>query len=936
MSNSTCSEPNTEIIAYVNVGAADPAIVQNFAVQAAMTEACIPPNLGDAPVCFPVGACAAVAGAPSTGPNVCTLVGHPTALTLGETIVRGTLVPAIGFQPITADRPAPVSFIGWYRGWSVLEWNEGVPFSESAAKFTHGGTSPEELQRRILQLSATDAMTPPIAPPSFVPFVPAPLGTRLQRPTGTQDLTEPVWRGSGIDSFVSATTLKPSRRSHYQVGEGGALQTIAGYNSLAMAGPSLRASAGIHGGLNAGWMGMGGAGSRGEGRVLQEFYDVNGDRLPDSVTWSSAGMRVQFLRADNTFAPSVPFNLAFDSLRKTVDFGHRTSGGLGTIVGLAMPERRSNGWIEGFGTPTPSWGDTTGRNATEVTLADINGDGLVDHLRLVEDTSDPLKPKSAIEAQFNLGHRLGRPVRLVGSFGQFIDGSGVRLLQTGFETEVSTSSSKQFGVYGTGAGIATTERRTLSMLIDVTGDGLPDHVEAPEFGSASEWWVAPNIGAGFGPRRRWTLQSFAAAAGVDPANTTTLSRSVGRNINGSVGGVIELALAVIRLSFQGSASLNSSDNETAMTLSDVNGDGLLDHVAQAPDGRMFARINPIGPANRLARIRNPQGGRIELAYDRAGNVAPTTRTTPDGVSHAVHMPRNQWVLSQVETWDSSGDVPTPGHYSSTSFDYHQSGYYDAAERESYGFGHITVTATDGARSEMYFHNQDYYRRGRLYASVGLDATNHAWSRAGVSWTAPPPMPASGRFSPRKASETSYILDGSSVYTGVFGSIHAIKTVTKSFTYRATGEVESITDPGDDDGNDDLRVEISYKDFPTLNLSLPEVVTVRAWPSLAILRQRSAKYRDNGTLKSISDRLVGGIDPDTGDAWIGDPSRDPTTTFAFDAFGNISETTDPTGFATIVTYDVLTRSRPEEITNSFGLTSSTQYDDRWGLPPVTSR
>ncbi|MDP3273543.1 MAG: toxin TcdB middle/N-terminal domain-containing protein, partial [Deltaproteobacteria bacterium] len=585
---------------------------------------------------------------------------------------------------------------------------------------------------------------------------------------------------------------------------------------------------------------------------------------------------------------------------------------------------------EGISAPTPSFGFTEGRNATEVTLTDLNGDGLVDHVRLVRDLSDPLKPAMAVEAQFNLGNRLGRPVRIDGRMGRVVETLGATSLESGFETETTTSDSAQFGVYGTGAGLATTARRTLSMLVDVTGDGLPDHVEV----SGSSWAVSVNTGAGFAAPRSWSLSAFDAGAGIGPGDSAVLARGVGSNFNGSVGGAVELVFPVLRLTLQGSLSRNSSESSSNMTLRDINGDGLVDHVAQTADGRLFARINPIGPSNRLVRIRNPFGGRIELAYQSAGNVAAHSEIGPDGVAYNVHMPRSQWVLASVDTWDNPSSATTPGHYTHTTFDYHQSGYYDPDERENYGFRHLTVTGTDGSLSEMYFHNQDYFRRGRLYASVGVDSSRHAWTRAGISWTAPlgAPAPRTSTFSPEKSSETAYVLDGSSLFSGAsFATIAAIKSVTKTFEYRSTGEVKAINDPGDADGNDDLRVDISYADLPGLNLALPSEITVRSWPSLAILRQRTASYRSNGTMESIRDRLAGGINPDTSSPWVGNPSQDPTTHFDFDAFGNLSATVDPSGFQTTIEYDSLTRSRPTRVHNSFNLESTTQYDDRWAAP-----
>ena len=90
--------------------------------------------------------------------------------------------------------------------------------------------------------------------------------------------------------------------------------------------------------------------------------------------------------------------------------------------------------------------------------------------------------------------------------------------------------------------------------------------------------------------------------------------------------------------FHISGSVGGSDqfsfNTSSIQFTDINGDGLPDHILQiAGQNKMQVITNEMGKVGLLKEVILPQGGKYEIEYDRVGN-------TTD-------MPQSRYVMSKV-------------------------------------------------------------------------------------------------------------------------------------------------------------------------------------------------------------------------------------------------------------------------------------------------
>ncbi|HEY0734504.1 MAG TPA: SpvB/TcaC N-terminal domain-containing protein, partial [Herpetosiphonaceae bacterium] len=204
-------------------------------------------------------------------------------------------------------------------------------------------------------------------------------------------------------------------------------------------------------------LGFGGSLGAGESDAETDLLDVNGDGLPDRVTQNGDTLMVA-LNLGYQFAAPEPWGTA-----RINDGG---SNQLGVNLGF-------NDGIYGVGGGLSL---STNASATDQTLDDLNGDGLLDRVRLVDD--------SRIYVALNTGN-----------------GFTSETLWSGIvDNEIATSESVSLGgglyftisvplcvtgcalIINPGADYSQTMARQETMFRDVDGDGYPDHVFSTDDG----------------------------------------------------------------------------------------------------------------------------------------------------------------------------------------------------------------------------------------------------------------------------------------------------------------------------------------------------------------------------------------------------------------------------------------------------------------------
>ena len=151
-----------------------------------------------------------------------------------------------------------------------------------------------------------------------------------------------------------------------------------------------------------------------------------------------------------------------------------------------------------------------------------------------------------------------------------------------------------------GGGVGINLSTTGTELVDVNGDGLPDSVRRVDTGDSicpsPGFAVLLNLGGRFAehedcvPVSPWTDQSLDLVVASIPDMTPDISspdklrRTTAVSVQANVGaGFMEI--------FEGSVAWESSVAATAVTMVDVNGDGLPDYVRKSSKGCFNVRVN---------------------------------------------------------------------------------------------------------------------------------------------------------------------------------------------------------------------------------------------------------------------------------------------------------------------------------------------------------
>ncbi|MEJ2117630.1 MAG: toxin TcdB middle/N-terminal domain-containing protein, partial [Alphaproteobacteria bacterium] len=245
-------------------------------------------------------------------------------------------------------------------------------------------------------------------------------------------------------------------------------------------------------------LGVSGNISEGVNDVKYDLLDINGDGLPDRVYASGD------YNADGSL--SVAINLGYG-------FAPQENWGLGKINEGENKDKSVGGSI-GFNDGKFGWGGgintAANKSGSRYSLQDINGDGLVDRVRVSSLTD------SVIAVAFNTGSGFTQVYDWGGANGaglansrQRTDGGGAYFTYGACALFVAVCV-----VINPGADYTRSVGRAETTIADINGDGYPDHLTSTSDGSLS---------AGINPTGRTNLLR----------GRTNLLRSVKRPLGGS-------------------------------------------------------------------------------------------------------------------------------------------------------------------------------------------------------------------------------------------------------------------------------------------------------------------------------------------------------------------------------------------------------------------
>jgi RHS repeat-associated protein len=872
-----------------------------------------------------------------SGTSVALKAGDELFLTVLSVATSPLVTPLITSQPTVNGQQLPVNVIqrdpvfdspdvagfpvdpmsGGFHGWWTGFFDGETPFNPALIPPT------------------TDASGNEILSPAF--SFASPLG---------QSTTNPSWGGPGGASIGAGSLVATRADAASPGGLNGGLNSLKHANTWDL-NLGLDVQAGISGGFKL---------AQGETNTDHDFFDFNGDRYPDALSFDG---NLQLGDGTGNFATPITIP-AVSALPALHHASHASFGvNLGTDIKL-IHDVDSDGTVRKLLTTGLAAGNNYGVTTHQVDWIDVNGDGLAD--AVTRSPGDVNSGNTDFIVRLNYGYGLSSPVHwaagkwdtnnepatgvgsvlgasnvnsLFTTFGADVGVNGVRMQDSGTNT---VNLGGQFGVagasVGAGAGWSFNVTRSLVDMVDINGDSLPD--EVMRVPGEQFVRVRLNLGDHFDTQEiEWPLPDWPTALDTDPDSlgytlvdlgdiNQPLSFRRNKTFTTSFSAQVCFFLCV-----GGSGFFSTGNSWMNTSFDDVDGDGLPDMVLKARGGStVYVKRNlmnepspagspgqagPVAPVNRLLAVHRPLGGTFTLSYTREGNLVRTTPRTDE--------PTNKYVLASVDVDDGRAN-----HYL-RHFQYTPTGIHDRIERQDYGFAQVTTVIEDNSTIEEDFENTDFYRAGMTKTTIFRDSASNVFSVHSFAFAAPPSTTPvrTGSFFPAEQSRETDNYEGASS----LAAPHLSLVQTRHFD-PTTGSLIAMTDQGDvAPGAGQVSYTITYD--PVLqaeHIFKPSEIIAKDVAG-NVLRDRIATYDPaTGAFKTVTSVVTGGTDP-SGNPYTGTTNLE--WSFVFDGFGNLAQATDPTGYQLHYQYDAVAQTYRTNTTDSFQYTSLSAPEYRFGTP-----
>ena len=642
--------------------------------------------------------------------------------------------------------------------------------------------------------------------------------------------------------------------------------------------------------------------SRGDNSLLSDYMDMNGDSYPDIISEAA----IQYSKPTGGLS-SLVVNQSVVGINKTKYSSEGATAGasyLKMVKESSNNIKRAKSNIEAkFST---GLGATIGKDNTQMTIMDINGDGLPD--RLYSDGEQT-------RVKYNCGYGWAdgtftfNRIMEDSSFSVNAYASGglseeiTALLPTqAIKNIKNTSLTLNIG----GCGYKNTSEYS---MIDINGDGLPDAV------SSNGVWF--NNGEGFSQYRQ------NIGSGIE-------DMSISHSYDASAAVSFGFTNSFIKVVLNPKGGMSWSKSETESQWIDMNNDGYPDYVTK--DG---VRYSTIGSVNLLNHVSTIFGSEYWISY----------KLSEDG---SYDCPQRYWNMDSLVVYDGyTGDGDDTMRYA---FEY-RNRKYDRYERKDYGYDSVTTKEyLEGALYRVTttrYHNDNYLYEGLSHYNVVSDAggnkyvENHylyvpAEITSGEFIDSETPAQCIGDVYPVLKHEKTLYYEGDSV--------PGIQT-DRYYTYTEYGNVSSFTDAGSSNyapeemdveywdsevtayADDDIISEMEYS-YDTVRYIVSQVgrVSLISQYDGDTIRQRSALYDSLGSLIRLSVKI--------------NDTANSIYDYTYDTYGNITSAKLPpnnNGQRMVIsyTYDSIVHTYPVKTRNSFGYQSTATYDYKWGKPLVVT-
>lgn len=455
-------------------------------------------------------------------------------------------------------------------------------------------------------------------------------------------------------------------------------------------------------------------------------------------------------------------------------------------------------------------------------------------------------------------------------------------------------------------------------LVDVNGDGTADVVRTVYSGSVATWYVWYSSGWHFSGQNIWLDADV--NANFDRGDTT-LGDANGDGLADIIK-IDDVAMGSKRLKVlynrgqnwtsqydnwieaEENADIDIADTNTRVT--DVNGDGLIDlvrgkDICQCNTNDFYVWKNEGVSPYLLSAIHTDRGAVISFDYK------PSTMYDNTGSDSQSDIPFSTWVVQKMTI--TNGLSNTQGTSDVTTYSY-KDGFYKWQDKEMRGFAEVTENLPNGAKSITKFH-QDDGKKGKMYEKLTSNSSDDPYTKIELTWGS---SSTDGYYVTSLTSQKESIYDGN-------GSSPKVKQT--DFTYDSYGNVLKQSELGDTSVSGDER--FMYNEY-TYNTTDWIVNTAKK----TYLNAANDSTKVNETSFYYDEHTGLGDAPSKGDLtkevkWTdGLFTTDPTTTYAYDTFGNQTSVTDANNHATTTAYES-TGTYPTSTTNAKNQTTYIGYD-----------
>ena len=677
----------------------------------------------------------------------------------------------------------------------------------------------------------------------------------------------------------------------------------------------------------------------------QDFMDLNGDGYPDIVTKnvlqltnatggfksSQSSFANSYISKSASYKNASDVSLSFDVKQYNTIESYVKNGIANTIA----KADNSSPWSAPKGVNFGSNYDS--KDSGDYFWMDINGDGLADRIAK-DDTTSEMKYQlnfgrqlSSINETFlNLETYSSRPKNSAGiSFGSAFNGLA----------NIGQAIPLNFGI-NVGLGGKISEGSSEKTFEDVNGDGLVDLITV----LSGNTMVSYNLGNKF----------------ADPIN---LQKGTNSNINFtnetkiydgfvSIGGHVYIPFLTIpilppplflfniylKAGIDASANLGLTISEVNKSVMDMNGDGFNDLVRSDGD-QIIVNYSRIGKTNKLKAVTNEKSSTtftIDYEFTKPNYDDPHARLVMKEVKVF-----NPDILSNTYT------NSTPGKDIISRFKYvdkknNNTARYDRRERLFLGFNNVTTEELDASGNVYRKNKQTFYNKS--YHTAGLLQTNELMTGGGTLLSKSSTNYALYRFinnnteieaidpnnfetfdsGGKEGRRMAITLPSSS--TNITYENGSSITTTSNLKYNVKGQLMNYAYSSP---STSYNTGITYHSGLQNNiLNAPKTVTVYAGSTIGTpLRFRETSVNNFGDVTQVKVKL--------------NNSEFAVTDMLYDSFGNISKITYPENensqrYSVDYSYSSQYYSKyVTQITDSFGATSSAEYNTLVDLPTKTT-